>query len=115
MLQSAILLKSGRRSWYETSGKKQSRDPFDKRRRGFAGRGSKVVKYENSFTESVYASGIRRRNLRCGSIFQCFHKMDASDSQENERCLSGVKVRQHHGNYKEIEYWLEKEKVDVAF
>lgn len=27
----------------------------------------------------------------------------------------GVKVIQHHGNYKEIEYWLEKEKVDVAF
>lgn len=26
----------------------------------------------------------------------------------------GVKVIQHHGNYKEIEYWLEKEKVDVV-
>lgn len=76
----------------------------------------KVVKYENSFLQKAsMLRGLEEGVLDIGAFTSVSMKWMPHILREMKDKYPGVKVRQHHGNYKEIEYWLEKEKVDVAF
>ena len=76
----------------------------------------KVVKYENSFLQKAsMLRGLEEGILDVGTFSSVSMKWMPQILRKMKDAYPGVKVRQHHGNYKEIEYWLEKDKVDVAF
>lgn len=76
----------------------------------------KVVKYENSFLQKAsMLRGLEEGILDAGTFSSVSMKWMPQILRKMKDAYPGVKVRQHHGNYKEIEYWLEKDKVDVAF
>lgn len=76
----------------------------------------KVVKYENSFLQKAsMLRGLEEGILDVGTFSSVSIKWMPQILRKMKDAYPGVKVRQHHGNYKEIEYWLEKDKVDVAF
>lgn len=76
----------------------------------------KIVKYENSFLQKAsMLRGLEEGILDVGAFSSVSMKWMPHILREMKDKYPGVKVIQHHGNYKEIEYWLEKEKVDVAF
>lgn len=76
----------------------------------------KVVKYEHRFLQKAsMLRGLEEGVLDIGSFSSVSMKWIPQILYQMKQQYPGVKVRQHHGNYKEIEYWLEKEHIDIAF
>lgn len=72
----------------------------------------KIVKYENSFLQKAsMLRGLEEGILDVGAFSSVSMKWMPHILREMKDKYPGVKVIQHHGNYKEIEHWVNEDVV----